>query len=96
LPYYGQQFSVPFFVVSSSDHLTGAAGITWTRSDAYLTKDGGAFVPHPATWLRARRWEDEPFNAPLDTVTVPATRGARAVQAMDLAYEAIQARKKLG
>jgi len=23
------------------------------------TKDGGAFIPHPATWLNQRRWEDE-------------------------------------
>lgn len=26
--------------------------------DAWL-KDGGAFVPHPATWLNGKRWEDE-------------------------------------
>lgn len=23
------------------------------------TKDGGKYVPHPATWLNGRRWEDE-------------------------------------
>ncbi len=23
-------------------------------------KDGGKFVPYPATWIRGRRWEDEP------------------------------------
>jgi hypothetical protein len=22
-------------------------------------KDGGKFIPHPATWLRAERWEDQ-------------------------------------
>ena len=22
-------------------------------------KDGGKYIPHPATWLRARGWEDE-------------------------------------
>jgi len=27
-------------------------------------KDGGAFIPHPATWLRAKGWEDE-FTAPI-------------------------------
>jgi len=26
-------------------------------------KDGGKFVPHPATWLNGRRWEDEPPRA---------------------------------
>jgi hypothetical protein len=24
------------------------------------TKDGGQYIPHPATWLNAARWEDEP------------------------------------
>ena len=23
------------------------------------TKDGGQFIPHPATWLNQHRWEDE-------------------------------------
>ena len=23
------------------------------------TKDGGQFIPHPATWINGRRWEDE-------------------------------------
>ncbi len=22
-------------------------------------KDGGEFIPHPATWLNGRRWEDD-------------------------------------
>lgn len=26
------------------------------------TKDGGQFIPHPQTWLNARRWEDEPAS----------------------------------
>lgn len=29
------------------------------RSEEW-TKDGGQFVPYPSTWLRRRRWEDEP------------------------------------
>lgn len=29
------------------------------RSKEWL-KDGGDFIPHPATWLRAQGWEDEP------------------------------------
>lgn len=31
------------------------------------TKDGGAYIPHPATWLNGRRWEDdlsEPLAGP--------------------------------
>ena len=23
-------------------------------------KDGGKFIPYPATWLNGRRWDDEP------------------------------------
>ena len=34
--------------------------LTWQRLRPEWTKDGGAFVPHPATWLNQRRWEDEP------------------------------------
>ena len=29
----------------------------WSRSDQW-TKDGGQFIPYPATWLNQRRWED--------------------------------------
>lgn len=29
-----------------------------SRSEQWL-KDGGQFIPHPATWLNQRRWEDE-------------------------------------
>lgn len=29
------------------------------KSDKW-TKDGGQYVPYPSTWLRRRRWEDEP------------------------------------
>lgn len=41
------------------------------RSDDWR-KDGGRFVPHPATWLNGRRWEDE-----LTPVEVPAWEGAK-------------------
>jgi hypothetical protein len=29
------------------------------RSPGWV-KDGGQFIPHPATWLNGRRWEDQP------------------------------------
>ena len=29
------------------------------RNSQQWTKDGGQFIPHPATWLNGRRWEDE-------------------------------------
>lgn len=29
------------------------------KRSAQWTKDGGAFIPHPTTWLNQRRWEEE-------------------------------------
>lgn len=35
------------------------AALEWqSRSDGWL-KEGGKYVPYPATWLNTRRWEDE-------------------------------------
>ena len=31
------------------------------QSDQW-TKDGGQYIPHPATWIHKRRWEDEPLK----------------------------------
>ena len=33
---------------------------TWPQ----WVKNGGQFIPHPATWLNGRRWEDEEPSAP--------------------------------
>lgn len=35
------------------------AGIEKQKQSAQWTKDGGQFIPHPATWLNGCRWEDE-------------------------------------
>lgn len=39
------------------------AALGWQVNQPGWVKDGGKFIPHPATWIRARRWEDEPFHA---------------------------------
>lgn len=39
------------------------SALVWQVNQPSWVKDGGKFVPYPATWLRARRWEDEPFHA---------------------------------
>lgn len=46
-----------------------AAQRTW---DGW-TKDGGKYIPHPATWLNAERWKDEPpaVLAPKPAATKP-------------------------
>lgn len=36
------------------------AGLERWRLSAQWMKDGGQFIPHPSTWLRQKRWEDEP------------------------------------
>lgn len=38
--------------------------LEWQRNLPNWTKDGGKFIPHPATWLHQHRWDDEPFNLP--------------------------------
>ena len=38
--------------------------LDWQKRLPEWTKDGGQFIPSPATWLNARRWEDEPEGSP--------------------------------
>lgn len=38
-------------------------GLSSAKQSEQWRKDGGAFIPHPATWLNNRRWEDDqPMN----------------------------------
>lgn len=32
--------------------------LDWQRLSEGWTKDGGQYIPHPATWIRAKRWMD--------------------------------------
>lgn len=34
-------------------------GLSVAKASEGWVKDGGRFVPHPATWLNGKRWEDE-------------------------------------
>lgn len=43
-------------------------------------KDGGQFIPHPATWLNQRRWEDEV----LDFAAMDIERRAADLRSMNL------------
>lgn len=47
------------------------AALEKQKASAEWLKDGGRYIPHPATWLTGRRWEDE---APLaaDQTAAPA------------------------
>ena len=40
------------------------AAVAWqVRQDNWL-REGGRFIPNPATWLKAGRWQDEPSQTP--------------------------------
>lgn len=56
---------------------TMLAALEWQRKQDDWLRDGGRFVPHPATWLNQTRWEDEPSLTPrIAPVTLNAARGA--------------------
>jgi len=54
-------------------------GIERAKTSESWRKDGGQYIPHPATWLRAKGWEDEireggkNDRTPIDGYTDPAT-----------------------
>jgi hypothetical protein len=56
----------------AEQHLILSA-IARSRASPQWTKDGGMFIPLPASWLRGRRWEDQP------TEVLDETEAARAV-----------------
>jgi hypothetical protein len=44
------------------------------RTDPEWVKEGGQYIPHPATWLRAKGWLDEP--TPVTRVSGLMAQGA--------------------
>ena len=34
--------------------------LDWQRESDQWQRDGGQYIPYPATWLNQRRWEDDP------------------------------------
>lgn len=57
------------------DRAVVLAALDWQRTQPQWVKDGGQYVPHMATWLNQRRWEDEPFQ-PVDTAMVDPNEAA--------------------
>ena len=52
--------------------------LEWQKEQDSWKKDDGKFIPHPASWLNAARWEDEPAGAspePDDWKNHPFFRG---------------------
>jgi len=48
------------------------AGLERSKVSEQWQRDGGQFIPHPATWLNGRRWEDQPPEAPTVSGNKPA------------------------
>lgn len=50
-----------FEQIAPDENLLGVmlVAIARQRMTPEWLKDGGQFIPHPATWLRGRRWDDE-------------------------------------
>lgn len=50
------------------------------KRSAQWTKDNGEFIPHPATWLNGKRWEDEVSSVSAPTVRRPDALELAAVR----------------
>ncbi len=50
------------------------AAVERAKASVQWRKDEGQFIPYPASWLRARGWEDEEY---VDVVPLPQTRGEK-------------------
>ena len=59
-----------FQTINPDEQLVGrmCAAIERAKTSEQWRKDGGQFIPHASTWLRAKGWEDEPAaqQAPQD------------------------------
>lgn len=55
------------------------------QSDPQWKKENGKFIPHPATWLRASGWEDEPelYGATTQTIRCPQCQNRNIKQCRD-------------
>jgi hypothetical protein len=45
--------------------------LLWQKKSKDWTKEGGQFIPYPATYLNAKGWEDEPETKTCGTKTTP-------------------------
>lgn len=50
---------------------TMSAALDKAKHSDEWTKDGGRYVPYPATWLNGRRWEDETEPVPEEPAAAP-------------------------
>lgn len=62
--------------------------LKWQRNQPNWLKDNGEFIPNPATYLNAARWEDEPFftstRASVSSIAAPSS-SLRIIDEMEAA-----------
>jgi hypothetical protein len=54
--------------------------LAWQTQQPAWLKNGGAYVPYPASWLNAERWDDEPPEPP-DGHTSTAPKSLQGIEA---------------
>ena len=63
------------------------AAVIWQRDQPTWTREGGQFIPYPASWLRQGRWLDEPTQVGTslfsDIGRQNATNGAVALRLLE-------------
>lgn len=77
------------------------AGLQAAARSEQWTRDGGAYIPHPATWLNGRRWEDDLTPAALtvvgsDPVEAERKRAAQLLADMQAKQAAAVRRRQEG
>ena len=58
----GKQKARAAFEKVSAPLATLLAALEHQKRSPQWTKDGGQFIPHAATWLNGKRWEDQPME----------------------------------
>lgn len=71
------------------------AAVARQKGSEQWRKEGGQFIPHPATWLRQERWEDEGLSPPAARAQAAAesarARHDRALREIDMAIRQAEA-----
>lgn len=65
------------------------ATLAWQVKTDQWVRDDGQYIPHPATWLRQERWEDEPLTLTRPSNTGKPTSAAYSIESARAALEAM-------
>jgi hypothetical protein len=73
---------------AGDEHNVTIPAIERHKRSAQWTKDGGQFIPNPATWLNQKRWEDE--LTPAAVAPSPASNANSTFDVDDFMEAAVQ------